>query len=91
MLRAIEEGRGISMDGRRLCGRVQYTLPSTVLCIAAGISAAAPLAPISADTVPIKGSESLYETGRQEERSTEQNAERWEEMKRKEMDRVGSE
>jgi hypothetical protein len=42
------------MDDRRLCGRVQRTLPSTLLCIAAGTSAAAaPLAPLSADAAPI--------------------------------------
>src|SRR5271167_4088254 len=51
------EELGISMDGRRLpARRVHFTLPSTLLCIAAGTSAAAPLDPLSADSAPIKES-----------------------------------
>src|SRR5271163_523706 len=51
------EELGISMDGRRLpARRVHFTLPSTLLCIPAGTSAAAPLAPLSADSAPIKES-----------------------------------
>src|SRR5271155_1497490 len=51
------EELGISMDGRRLLARrVHFTLPSTLLCIAAGTSAAAPLDPLSADSSSVKES-----------------------------------
>lgn len=46
MLRVTEDGN--SIDGRRLSGRVHFTVPSTLLCIAAGMPAA-PLVPLSAD------------------------------------------
>ena len=59
MLRATDDGNLI--DGRRLCGRVHVTVPSTLLCIAAGMPAA-PLVPLSADRSSVTDSTDSSQT-----------------------------